>query len=131
MFPSTMDTPPDSPLPRRLLPVMPSAPAQGRRTTTRLLGAAIVAALAVGTGTLIAEAPWSEAAPARGMQSPPKTTAPLDAQLAAPAATSRNLTRAPVRRSPAGAGPDATRLSTFWGVDVSWPQCNGGIPPLT
>src|SRR3954447_7045410 len=125
---------PDLPLPRRLLPVMPSAPAPGRRTTTRLLGAVIVAALAVGTGTLIAEAPWSEAAPARGTQSLPTTTAPLDAQLAQPAAppaTSRNLTGAPTRRSPAGAGPDATRLSTFWGVDVSWPQCNGGIPPLT
>src|SRR3954466_4919444 len=133
MFPSTMDAPPDLPLPRRLLPVMPSAPAPGRRTTTRLLGAAIVAALAVGTGTLIAEAPWSEAAPARGTQSLPTTTAPLDAQLAQPAAppaTSRNLTRAPARRTPAGAGPDATRLSTFWGVDVSWPQCNGGIPQL-
>src|SRR3954451_19226247 len=129
-----MDTPPDLPLPRRLLPVMPSAPAPGRRTTTKLLGAAIVAALAIGTGTLIAEAPWSEAAPARGTQSLPTTTAPLDAQLAQPAAppaTSRNLTGAPVRRSPAGAGPDATRLSTFWGVDVSWPQCNGGIPPLS
>src|SRR3954462_1538002 len=115
----------------RLLPVMPSAPAPGRRTTTKLLGAAIVAALAIGTGTLIAEGPWSEAAPARGTQSRPPPTAPLDAQLAQPAAppaTSRNLTGAPVRRSPAGAGPDATRLSTFWGVDVSWPQCNGGIP---
>src|SRR3954452_16517819 len=129
-----MDTPPDLPLPRRLLPVMPSAPAPGRRTTTRLLGAAIVAALAVGTGALIAEAPWSEAAPARASQSLPTTIAPLDAQLAQPAAppaASRNLTRAPKRRSPAGAGPDATRLSTFWGVDVSWPQCNGGIPALT
>src|SRR4051794_19439104 len=132
MFPSTMDAPP------RLArfskaPLMPSAPAPGRRTTTRLLGVAIVGALAVGTGTLLAEAPWSEAAPPHGTQSLPTTTAPLDAQLArpgAPPSTSRGVTRAPQRRAPAGAGPDATRLSTFWGVDVSWPQCNGGIPPL-
>jgi hypothetical protein len=112
---------------------MPAAPAPGRRTTTRLLGVAIVGALAIGTGTLLAEAPWSEAASPGGTQSPPTTTAPLDAQLAqpgAPPSTTRGVTRAPRRRPPTGAGPEATRLSTFWGVDVSWPQCNGGIPPL-
>src|SRR3954469_8928620 len=118
---------------RKATALMPSAPAPGRPTATRLLGVAIVAALAIGTGALLAAAPWSEAAPPRGTPSLPSTTAPLDAQLArpgAPPATSRSLTRAPRRRTPAGAGPDATRLSTFWGVDVSWPQCNGGIPPL-
>jgi hypothetical protein len=122
------------PSPEGCCHLMPSAPAPGRRTPTRLLGVAIVGALAIGTGTLLAQAPWSEAAPARTSQSLPTTTVPLDAQLAqagAPPKTSRSLTRAPRRRSPAGAGPDATRLSTFWGVDVSWPQCNGGIPALT
>jgi hypothetical protein len=112
---------------------MRSAPAPGRRTTTRLLGVAIVGALAIGLGALAAEAPWSEAAPPRTTPSLPLTSAPLDAQLAPPAAppaTSRHVTSAPHRRTPAGAAPDATRLSTFWGVDVSWPQCNGGIPAL-
>jgi hypothetical protein len=112
---------------------MPSAPAPGRRTTTRLLAVAIAGALAIGVGTLLAEAPWSEAAPPHTTPSLPTTTAPLDAQLAhpaAPPATARSLTRAPQHRTPAGAAPDATRLSTFWGVDVSWPQCNGGIPTL-
>src|SRR3954465_10505059 len=121
-------------LPRRLLPLMPSPSAPGRRPTTRLLGVAIIGALAVGTGALLAAAPWSEAAPSRRTTSLPATSAPLDAQLGqpgAPPATSRSLTRAPRRRPPAGAGPDATRLSTFWGVDVSWPQCNGGLPPLS
>src|SRR3954447_20767720 len=46
--------------PRRLLPLMRSATAPGRRTTTRLLGVAIVGALAIGVGALLAEAPWSE-----------------------------------------------------------------------
>src|SRR3954464_12886607 len=133
MFPSTMDAPPRFAPSRRLPPLMPPPPAPGRRTTTRLLGVAIVGALAIGTGTLLAEAPWSEAAPPRGTQSLPTTTAPLDAQLAqpgAPPSASRGVTRAPQRRAPAGAGPAATRLATFWGDEVSWPQCNGGIPPL-
>jgi hypothetical protein len=110
-----------------------AAPAPGRRTTTRLLGCAIVAALAVGTGTLLAEAPWSEAAPPRTTLPGSAATGPLDAQLAhpaAPPAATRSLTDTRHHRRPAGTGPEASRLSTFWGVDVSWPQCNGGIPTL-
>src|SRR5205085_1400646 len=98
-----------------------------------LLGVAIVAALAVGTGVLLSEAPWSEAAPPRGTLPGTAATGPLDAQLAQPAAppaATHSLTGNRHRRSPAGAGAAATRLSTFWGVDVSWPQCNGGIPTL-
>ena len=106
---------------------MQSVAPPGRRTTTRLLGAAIVAALAVGTGALIANAPWSEAAPPR----PPATLSPNT-----PFAPPANLPAAPptnapkrVARNPQHAGTQATRLSTFWGVDVSWPQCDG-IPSL-
>jgi len=106
---------------------MQSVAPPGRRTTTRLLGAAIVAALAVGTGALVAAAPWSEAAP-------PRTPARLSAN--APFAPPANLpaappTNAPKRaaRNPQSGGAQATRLSTFWGVDVSWPQCDG-IPSL-
>src|SRR3954453_22192589 len=133
MFPSTMDAPPRFAPARRLPPLMPAAPAPGRRTTTRLLGVAIVGALAIGTGTLLAEAPWSEAASPGGTQSLPTTTAPLDAQLAqpgAPPSTTRGVTRAPRRRPPTGAGPAAPRLGALWGAAVSGPQCTGAPPPL-
>jgi len=104
-------------------PVAPS----GRRTTTRLLGVGIVAALAVGAGALVAAAPWSEAALPHTTQTDPATSsvqAPFTRQGAPPTAAPAVAPHA-ARRS----GSQATRLATFWGVDVSWPQCDG-IPSL-
>jgi hypothetical protein len=108
-------------------PPMTSPAAPGRRTTTRLLGVAIVAALAVGTGALIAAPPWSEAALPR-----PPAPQPAPAPLGAPAAQPSAPPASPAALAAGGrhrTGTQATRLATFWGVDVSWPQCDG-IPAL-
>src|SRR4051812_34218592 len=98
---------------------MPDAPAAGRRpAAARLLGVAIVAALAVGLGTLIVQEPWTAAAlPAGVLPTPTATTgSPLPKPSGPPAAT-RSLQAG----TSSGADDRATRLSTFWGVDVSWP----------
>lgn len=106
---------------------MPPVPPAGRRTATRLLGVAIVASLAVGSGALIAAAPWSEAAPPRIPTE--SRTAPFAPPANQPAAPPTNAPQLPAK-APRHSAAQATRLSTFWGVDVSWPQCNG-IPSLS
>jgi hypothetical protein len=105
---------------------MHPGPPAGRRTTTTLLGVAIVAALAVGTGALVAAAPWSEAA-GPGTRVQPSTgplARPLDPRVTPPT----SAPKLQAHTTPHSA-TQATRLSTFWGVDVSWPQCDG-IPSL-
>jgi hypothetical protein len=105
---------------------MQTVPPAGRRTSTRLLGVAIVASLAVGAGALIANASGPEAAPGKpaAQTDSGPFAAPLDPQVAPPTSAPKR----PVHSAGAG-GTQATRLSTFWGVDVSWPQCDG-IPSL-
>ncbi|HET7310617.1 MAG TPA: hypothetical protein VFJ17_04765 [Mycobacteriales bacterium] len=110
---------------------MSSVAPSGRRTTTRLLGVAIVAALAVGAGALVANAPWSEAAPPRTQltQSGASSLQAPFAEPAAPPTAAPRVAPPTAHRSGTQTGNQATRLSTFWGVDVSWPQCDG-IPSL-
>jgi hypothetical protein len=105
---------------------MQPVPPAGRRTATKLLGLAIVASLAVGTGALIAAAPWSEAAPR--VPATQAGTAPFEPPANQPAAPPTNAPKVPAQAAGHN-GNQATRLSTFWGVDVSWPQCDG-IPSL-
>jgi hypothetical protein len=110
--------------------MLPADPTPGRRTaSTRLLGLAIAAAVLVGAGILLSQAPWSEAALPSGALPAPAASAPTGglAQPAGPPSSSRAL------RDSTGRAADgrATRLATFWGVDVSWPQCDGGIPALS
>ncbi|HET6818694.1 MAG TPA: hypothetical protein VFH66_15810 [Mycobacteriales bacterium] len=107
---------------------MSSAAPPGRRTTTRLLGAGIVAALAVGAGVLVANAPGSEAAPP-GTQLTQPGASTVQAPFNEPAAPPTAAPQVAPRDAHTSSGTQATRLATFWGVDVSWPQCDG-IPSL-
>jgi hypothetical protein len=57
------------------------------------------------------------------LQSPPAATT---GSPASPAATTRDRGQRPAPFTP------ARRLATFWGIDVSWPQCDpGALPALT
>jgi len=109
---------------------MPSAPAARRRTAAaRLLAVAIVAALAVGVAALLAQAPWSAAALPTGTAPQSGAAGPVGLPGVRPSAPPVSSGNAPPTSGAATDGR-ATRLSTFWGVDVSWPQCDGGIPSL-
>ena len=86
----------------------PSPPAS--RSAVPLVTVLLVLALAVGVVSLVLRAPGSQAAL--------PTTAPT--------AAAQPVTPP----SPASRPGTASRLSTFWGVDISWPQCDMSIPPL-
>jgi hypothetical protein len=86
------------------------------------LGLAIVAAFALAVGVAASHSGLTRAAP------PPPAGLLPQPQSPPPA------TRAPAQRPTAHANqpaPVATALSTFWGIDVSWPQCApSGLPTL-
>src|SRR3954471_18346071 len=86
----------------------PSAPATG--SAAPLVAVLLVVALVVGVVSFVLHPPGSQAA------------LPTTAPTAAPQ---------PVAPPSAAARPGAaTRLSTFWGVDVSWPQCELDLPAI-
>jgi hypothetical protein len=101
-----------------------------RRTSIRLLAAAIAIVLVAAVAAVIVLEPRvssqaSPPAPATGASAvtlpatlQPPVSVPMQAAAAAPAGL-------PAARR-------ATRLSTGWGVDISWPQCGpAGMPALT
>jgi GH25 family lysozyme M1 (1,4-beta-N-acetylmuramidase) len=91
----------------------PSPPARPGTGTT-LLSWLILLAVAAAVIALVVNAQRSQASP---------PIAPTDAPVAAPAPTAD----APPAGRP---GERASRLATFWGVDISWPQCDA-VPTLT
>lgn len=102
----------------------------------RWITAALVAVLAA-DGAAIAAArstPGTPAAPPpRPVLSAPARQA-VPGTVASPTAAARtHRPKHPSRRvaHEAAAAPAATRLSTSWGIDISWPQCGpGGLPRL-
>jgi len=113
-------------------------PTQRLASRTALLGLASCLALAGGIAVAATRGATHHHPHVRGVPLPAAGVAPGTLQ-SPPAAT----TRPPA--SPAAAGTaaggrgrksprvtPASRLATFWGIDVSWPQCDpGALPALT
>jgi hypothetical protein len=90
-----------------------------------LLGITTLAALAAAIAVAATRGP----APHRSAAPPPATGVAPGTQQAPPAATASPA--ATVRPTRGHRPVTARRLSTFWGIDVSWPQCDpGGLPAL-
>jgi len=96
------------------------------RAKVRLLAAAIVIVIVVAIAVVVVQEPRT---PSQAAPPPPAqpATAALPATVQAPAATAAPK---PITPKHAASGVrTATRLSTSWGVDVSWPQCGPlGMP---
>jgi hypothetical protein len=91
-----------------------------RGRLVHVLGLTILAVLIVAVAVVAVQGPGVSSSAA-----PPASAAPaLPATVATPAAVAPTAA-APVTRVPAHVGGvgRATHLSTAWGIDVSWPQC--------
>jgi hypothetical protein len=98
----------------------------------RVLAASIVAVLVVAVTTVLVQEPRVSSS-----ASPPKPTPATNSLPVAMASPKAQPSSAP--KSPAPTGPTvrvADHLSAGWGIDVSWPQCDGtgggplGMPAL-
>ena len=87
---------------------------------------ALLAVLSAVTGVcvVVARAPWAQAA----LPPPPATAAP--AGVPAPRPPTPRPSHRAARPAPRPSYVEAAQLSNFWGVDISWPQCETTSPRL-
>ncbi|HEU5033249.1 MAG TPA: hypothetical protein VFT62_00665 [Mycobacteriales bacterium] len=113
----------------------PRAGRSDHRLAARVVGAGALLTLAAAvTAVSVADPTPSAAAKPPSAAARPAAT---PAMVAVPKIGSRaghahpRPHRAVQRATQDAVAPSATRLSTSWGIDVSWPQCgNGGLPDL-